>query len=200
MSVPALFGAGVLLAAVTAAGAAVLVYNGLIAAQKECSRAWANVDVLLKQRHDELPRLVEVCRGHMDYERSVLSALVEARNRYAQAHGLPAVARASESVSGALHRLFALSEAYPALASDASFAKLRERITGLEDRIADRRELYNAAATEWNARIEQVPDLVLARAFAMRPRDLWRGSPQDRVRPPVAFAPPPENSKLKTEN
>ena len=188
MSAPALVAAGLLLAGLVAAVAALFVYNGLIAAQKECSRAWSNVDVLLKQRHDELPRLVDVCRGHMEYERSVLADVVSARNRYEEARDVRSVTRASESVSGAVGRLFAVAESYPTLSADASFARLRERISALEDRIADRRELYNAAVTEWNTRIEQVPDGFLARAFSMRSRDLWRGSPQDRATPGVSLA------------
>jgi LemA protein len=87
-----------------------------------------------------------------------------------------------------VRRLFAVAEDYPTLAASESFAKLRDRIASLENQIADRRELYNAAVTDWNTRIAQAPDLVLSRAFSMRPRPLWHASPTDRLEPEVAVS------------
>jgi len=150
------------------------VYNGLVAARKECDRAWANIDVLLKQRHDELPRLVEVCRGHAAFERSTLEAVVAARAKFADARTIPAQANASANLSAAVRGLLATAESYPDLKASESFLRLQTRITEIENQIADRRELYNAAATEWNTRLEQVPDMYLARAARMQPRPLWR--------------------------
>src|SRR5260370_18039942 len=60
-------------------------YNGLIALRNDIDKAWANIDVLLKQRHDELPRLVAVCQGYMQYERNTLQRLTEARAKYPSA-------------------------------------------------------------------------------------------------------------------
>src|SRR5713226_6067412 len=94
---------------------AVVVYNGLVAARQECRRAWSNIDVLLKQRHDELPRLVDVCKGYMAYESQTLQAVVTARAKMGEAQTVPAVARASDKISGALRNLFAVAEGYPDL-------------------------------------------------------------------------------------
>ena len=165
-----------------------LLYNGLVAARQECARAWQNIDVLLKQRHDELPRLVEVCRGHMEYEKDTLERLLLARTVLSAAHDIPGQTRASQAVSDAVRQLFAVAERYPGLKANESFAKLSERITELENQIADRRELYNAATTAWNTRIEQLPDRILARSVGMTRRELWRASSADRLAERVRLA------------
>jgi LemA protein len=166
-----------------------VVYNGLVAARLECDRAWFNIDVLLKQRHDELPQLVETCRGYMAYEQSTLERLVVARMTLGAARDLPAQTRASQAVSDAVRQLFAVAERYPELKANESFAKLAARITELENQIADRRELYNAATTSWNTRIEQLPDRLFAQAAGMTRRELWRASAADRLAPRISVAP-----------
>ena len=180
--------AALLLAALLVGAWALALYNGLVASRQQCSRAWFNIDVLLKQRHDELPRLVEVCRGHMAYEKDTLERLVMARMALAAARDVPTQTRASQAVSEALRQVFAVAERYPDLKADESFAKLSARITELESQLADRRELYNAAATAWNTRIEQVPDRLLAQAAGMARRELWRASAAERLASLVSLA------------
>jgi LemA protein len=179
---------GFLLVLLLVGAVGLVVYNGLVAARQECHRAWANIDVLLKQRHDELPRLVDVCRGHMAYERQTLEAVVAARDTFSRAHTPPAVARASEEVSGAVRHLFVVAEGYPELKVHEGFLQLQGRISQLEDWIADRRELYNAAVTSWNTRLEQVPDLFVARMAKMQKRELWRARASERPVPRLGFA------------
>jgi LemA protein len=164
------------------------IYNGLIGARGECDRSWANIDVLLKQRHDELPKLVEVCKGYMAHERQTLEAVMAARNRFSTAQGPEQQAAASAGISGALRQLFAVAENYPQLQAEANFQALQGRISALESQIADRRELYNAAANGWNVRIAQVPDLFLARAMGMKERALWRADAADREDVKLGFA------------
>jgi LemA protein len=101
---------------------------------------------------------------------------------------MPEVARASEQVSGAVRHLFAVAERYPELKVHESFVQLQGRISQLEDWIADRRELYNAAVTSWNTRLEQVPDLFVARLGRMQKRELWRAKASDRPVPSLKFA------------
>jgi LemA protein len=178
-----------LLAVLLLGGWALALYNGLIAARQECERAWFNIDVLLKQRHDEVPRLIEICRGHMAYEKDTLERVIVARSTFSAARDLPAQTRASEAVSDSLRQLFAVAERYPDLKADESFARLSTRITELENQIADRRELYNAATTSWNTRIEQLPDRLLAKAAGMTRRELWRAAAADRLAPRLRVAP-----------
>lgn len=154
---------------------AVLLYNGLVALKHNVSRNFANIDVLLKQRYDELPKLVETCKQYMDYERDTLERVISARNRVADASrrgDVPALGQAETQLRAGLGQLFALAENYPELKADATFAHLQTRITGLESAIADRREVYNESVNSNNIRIEQFPDLFVARLFHFAPFEL----------------------------
>lgn len=159
----------IVLALVALLGAyAVVLYNGLVRLKHGVAKAWANIDVLLRQRHEELPKLVEACRQFMGYERETLERVVRARSAVAearQAGDVAALGKAESGLRAGLGQLFALAENYPQLTASDSFRHLQERITGLEHGIADRRELYNEAVNLNNVRIEQFPDVLLARAF-----------------------------------
>ena len=141
----------------------------------QVAQAWANIDVLLKQRHDELPKLVDTCRQYMDYERNTLERVIAARSRVATAReqqDVGALGTAETELRAGLGRLFALAENYPQLKANESFQHLQGRISDLENGIADRRELYNAAVNLNNVRIEQFPDLLLARPLGFKPFEL----------------------------
>jgi len=143
-------------------------YNGLVRLKHGVSKAWANIDVLLRQRHDELPKLVETCRQHMSYEQKTLERIVKARSEVANAQAqqdITALGRAETELRAGLGHLFALAEQYPQLKASESFVHLHQRISGLEDNIADRRELYNEAVNLNNVRIEQFPDVMIAKLF-----------------------------------
>jgi len=149
----------------------VMMYNGLVSVKNNVARAWANIDVLLKQRHDELPRLVEVCKGYRDFERDVLVRVTEARGRVAQARearDIAALGPAEAALRVGVARIFALAERYPQLKANQNFLQLQERITGLENAIADRREFYNDSVNVNNIRIEQFPETLIARLFGFR--------------------------------
>ena len=146
----------------------VLVYNGLVSLKHNVAKAWANIDVLLKQRHDELPKLVEVCRQYKQFEEATLTRVTEARARVAQAreaHDVPALGAAEGLLRAGLGQIFAVAEAYPELKANEHFMQLQTRITALENGIADRREWYNEAVNVHNVRIDQFPDLIVARMF-----------------------------------
>ncbi|GAB4172868.1 MAG: LemA family protein [Rhodocyclaceae bacterium] len=147
---------------------AVLLYNGLVGLKHAVARAWANIDVLLKQRHDELPKLVEVCRQYREFEQATLTRVIEARAQVQAASrtaDVAALGAAEGALRSGLGRLFAIAEAYPELRTNENFIQLQTRITQLENAIADRRELYNEAVNANNVRVEQFPDSLLARAF-----------------------------------
>ncbi len=154
---------------------AIIIYNNLVALKHQVSQAWANIDVLLKQRHDELPKLVETCKQYMGYEQETLKQVIEARSAVAAARekgDVEGVGSAEGQLRLGLGNLFALAESYPELKANESFQHLQARITGLEDSIADRREFYNAAVNNNNVRIEQFPDVIIARRFHFGPADL----------------------------
>jgi LemA protein len=155
-----------LLAAVTLYS--VGIYNGLVRLREGVRAAWSNIGVVLKQRHEELPKLVEACRQYMQHEATTLERVMQARSAVASAQGsgnVPALGAAEGQLRVGLGQLFAVAEAYPSLKADVSFAQLAARISALEEQIADRRELYNDSVNLNNIRIDSVPDLFIARAW-----------------------------------
>ncbi len=155
-----------------AAGYVVLLYNGLVQLKNDCDRAWSNIDVLLKQRFDEIPNLVRVCKEYIRHERRTLVDVINARQIGMEAAGTEDVAQADHETRQALGRLFAVAERYPDLKANERFAALQNRISGLESEIADRREFFNACVTNYNTRIEQVPDVFVARWIGCAQRAL----------------------------
>ena len=154
---------------------AVLIYNNLVRLKHNVGQSWANVDVSLKQRHDELPKLVEVCKQYMRYEQATLERVVRARGAVYEASSrgdLRGLGAAESELRAGLGQLFALAESYPELKGNESFRHLSQRVSQLEETIADRRELYNDSANLNNVRIEQVPDVLIARLFGFHGFDL----------------------------
>jgi LemA protein len=158
-------------------------YNAIVALRLRIDKAWANIDVALKQRFDQLPNLVEAVRGVMAWEQSVLTEVAAARAAYQPTAPIPEQAATSEATSAAIRSLFAVVENYPEVRSAANVMSLQEEIERLEGIIADRRELYNDQVYRYNARIAQFPGLVLAALFGWRARPFFEASDADRVRP-----------------
>jgi LemA protein len=161
----------------------IMLYNQLVQIKHNVSKAWANIDVLLKQRHDELPKLIETCRQYMRYEQDTLTRVMEARSHVADARehrNIGALGAAEGELRGALGRLFALAEAYPELKANQTFVHLQTRISGLENAIADRREFYNESVNVNNVRVEQFPDSIVAALFSFKSFQLLRFSAQQK--------------------
>jgi LemA protein len=153
----------------------VMIYNNLVSLKHAVSKAWSNIDILLKQRHDELPKLVETCKRYMQYEQETLERVMQARSAVSSAMlkgDVGAVGSAESSLRLGLGNLFAVAENYPELKANESFQHLQTRITGLENSIADRREFYNESVNINNVRIEQFPDVILANWFKFKPAEL----------------------------
>ena len=172
----------------TAAIYAVIVYNGLVRLQNEIGRAWANIDVLLKQRHDEIPNLVACVKGYMDHERQTLEAVTQARAASVNASSIPQKAQADLLLTGALRSFFVVAEGYPQLKADQNFLALQNRISEIEERIADRREFFNDGVNSYNTRIAQIPDVFLARLMKLQPRPMFQVNDQDRQQVEVQLA------------
>ncbi|MEA3274213.1 MAG: LemA family protein [Pseudomonadota bacterium] len=154
---------------------AVLIYNNLVRLKHNVAKTWSNIDVSLKQRHEELPKLVEVCKQYMQYEQETLERVVRARGAVFDARGrgdLKDLGAAETELRASLGRLFALAENYPDLKANDSFNHLSKRVSQLEETIADRRELYNDGVNLNNVRVEQFPDVVVARLLGFQPFDL----------------------------
>ena len=153
----------------------VSMYNHLVRLKHNISKAWSNIDVLLKQRHDEIPKLVETCKQYMKFEQETLEKVMQARSQVSQARqnqDMPGLGLAEGALRMGLGQLFALAEDYPELRANENFQHLQSRISSLESTIADRREFYNESVNINNIGIEQFPDLIVARLFGFGPRDL----------------------------
>ena len=156
---------------VVLAGHLIMTYNNLVTVKNNVAQAWANVDVLLKQRHDEIPNLVEVCKQYMRFEQETLVRVSEARSRVAvarEAQNIDALGPAEAGLRAGVAKVFALAEAYPDLKANQNFMQLQSRITGLENAIANRREFYNDSVNVNNIRIQQFPDAIIAGAFGFK--------------------------------
>lgn len=154
---------------------AVVVFNHLVTVKHNVKKAWSNIDVLLKQRHEELPKLVETCRQYMQFEQQTLEKVMQARTAVSQAQAqgdIGALGMAETQMRLGLGNLFAVAEAYPELKANESFQHLQQRISGLENAIADRREFYNESVNINNIQIEQFPDLIIAGLFRFRAFEL----------------------------
>jgi LemA protein len=158
-------------------------YNGLVRLKNDVQRAWSNIDVILKQRFDEIPQLVQVLEQFAQYESSVIQKLVDARTRYGSANSVPEKIQASNEMSLALKGVLAIGEAYPDLKSNNNFMHLQSRVSGLESTISDRRELYNQTVANFNTRIEQFPDVFAARILNYQTQELFSVNETERERP-----------------
>ena len=163
------------------------VYNQLIGVRVNVDRSWSNIEVLEKQRYDEIPRLVKVCEGYMQYERETLEKVIAARTRYLAAQGPAAKAEAGSLMAGALKSLFAVVENYPELKANQNFMQLQNRITELENEIADRREFYNDSVNTFNIRIQQMPDTFVASFMNVQPRSMFKVEEADKTDVPMTF-------------
>ena len=158
----------------------VAVYNGLIRVSRNVDKAWANIDVLLKQRHDEIPKLIKVCEGYMKFERETLEKLTAARTACIQASGVADSAQKEGQLSGMLRQVFAVAENYPDLKSNQNFLQLQQRASYLESQIADRREFYNDSVNSYNVRIHQIPDMWVAGMLNYRDKELFKVSEEEK--------------------
>jgi LemA protein len=163
------------------------IYNNLVTLKNDIDRSFSNIDVLLKQRHDELPKLIDTCKGYMQYEQKTLQAVTEARTAYMRATTPAEKTQADGMITGALKTLFAVAEKYPDLKADANFMQLQGRITELEEKIAAQRGRFNDDVNVFNIRIAQVPANFVAGFMHLQPHALFQAAETDREDVKVSF-------------
>ncbi|MEI8255550.1 MAG: LemA family protein [Deltaproteobacteria bacterium] len=156
----------VLFLAIALAGYLIGIYNQLVRVRAAVKLTWSNINVLLAQRHDELPKLVELCKQYMQYERDTLERVMRARSGVDAARStgnIASMGTAERELRNGLSGLYAVAERYPDLKANDAFKQLQARISGLETAIADRREVYNDSVNANNVRIQAFPHLLVAR-------------------------------------
>jgi len=146
----------------------IAVYNSLVEVRNNIDKAWKDIDVLLQQRHDELPNLVDTVKGYLQHESDLLARIVRLRTGYGHATSIEEKARTENELNRELGRLRLAWEAYPDLEASPLFARVMARISALESSIADRRELFNESVTIYNVRIARFPELLVAVLFGYR--------------------------------
>ncbi|HXZ27283.1 MAG TPA: LemA family protein [Terriglobales bacterium] len=159
----------------------VTIYNSLVELKNDIDKAWSNIDVLLKQRHDELTKLLDVVKGYAQYEQSTFQKITEARALWSKATTVDQKAQADAALTTAVRGLFAVAENYPELKANTSFMQLQGRITEIENSIADRREFYNDSVNTFNIRIAQFPDMIVAGMMHLTPRTLFKADEADKA-------------------
>ena len=155
-------------------------YNGLIALKNQTFNAFKQIDVQLRRRHDLIPNLVNAVKGAMDFEKSTLEAVIQARNqavKVSAAGGGPEavkqISQAENALSGALSRLMVVVERYPQLKATGNVGQLQEELASTENRIAFARQLYNDTGTQYNTKQQQFPTSLVAGLAKAQPAELW---------------------------
>lgn len=150
------------------AGLVVAVYNGLITVRNNVQKAWKNIDVVLQQRNDELTKLIDTCKAYMKHESDLLNKLTELRTGYAMAKELEKKVQTANALNELLGKLTMVWEQYPDLKASQNFIQVQDRVSAVESKIADYREMFNDAVNIFNIQIERFPDLIMAKLMNMQ--------------------------------
>ena len=164
----------------------IAVYNGLVSRRNQAREAWATIDTQLKRRYDLIPNLVETVRGAAAHEKDTLSAVIAARNSAMSTNPLDG-ASAERGLTGALNKLFALGEAYPALRANENFLELQRELSDTETKIQAARQFYNTVVMGLNNTVEQFPSNIVARMFGIGTEKLFEADASERGAPRVKF-------------
>jgi LemA protein len=158
----------------------IVLYNKLVGLRNGVNNSFSQIDVQLTRRHDLIPALIESVKGYMKHERETLEAVIKARN--VAVNGLQAAAAdpgnaqaiaelsgAEQVLSGALGRLFALSESYPELKANENMRDFQEQLTTTENKVSFARQAFNDAVMNYNNSIEMFPSSLIADWFKFLP-------------------------------
>lgn len=165
----------------------VSIYNGLVRLSRDVDKNWSNIDVMLKQRYDEIGKLVKVCEGYMKYERETLEKITSLRTDYMRAGSVEEKGKIDGAITGALKTIFAVAENYPDLKTNNNFIQLQTRISEIENNISDRREFYNDSVNFYNIRIHQIPDMIVAGMLGYKDKTLFKVSEEERKDVDIKF-------------
>jgi LemA protein len=172
------------------------IYNSLVKMRIRVNEAWSDIDVQLKRRYDLIPNLIETVKGYAKHEKETLDEVVEARAQAtkinvdidnATAEDMAAFSQAQQGLSGALGKLFALSENYPDLKANQNFLQLQNDLTDTEDKIQAARRFYNGTVREYNTKIATVPSNIVAGLFNFKRREFFEAEDNERQNVSVKF-------------
>ena len=162
-------------------------YNGLVKLRNMVKDQWSQIEVLLKRRADLIPNLVETVKGYTKHEKDTLEAVINARNKAVSAITPEDEMKANGELTGALNRLFALTESYPELKANTNFMDLQSSLKDTEDKISYARQFYNDAVLKYKNKLEMFPSNIVASIFGFKPEAFFEASEEDRKNPKVKF-------------
>jgi len=163
------------------------VYNSLVVLRNRVKDQWAQIDVQLKRRFDLIPNLVETVKGYAKHEKGTLKEVIEARNKFTTAGDINSEIEANNMLTGALNKLFSLTESYPELKANTNFLKLQDELQETEDKVASARTFYNDIVLKFNNKVEQFPSNLIAGMFHFKAFDFFRAEEQAKDVPTVKF-------------
>lgn len=162
-------------------------YNGLVGMKAAIEEAWSQIDVQLKRRADLIPNLVETVKGYAKHEKSVFTEVTKARSALMSAKSLDTKAEASDALTGALGKLFAIAEAYPQLQANASFLQVQKELSDTEDKVAYSRQYYNSTVMDYNVKIKLFPNSLIAGQLGFSAKEFFGASEEERKSVKVKF-------------
>jgi LemA protein len=162
-------------------------YNQLVMLKNNVDKSFKNIDVLLKQRADEIPNLIKVVKESTKYEDEILTKLTEARTRFLNANSVADKLEQATEMQNQLKTFFAIAENYPDLKANQNFQLLQNRVSQIEDAISDRRELFNESVTMYNIGIAEFPNLILAKLMLYKKQQLLLITEQEKKYDGITF-------------
>jgi LemA protein len=173
--------------AIVVVGVGIQIYNALLALNENVNKSWANIDVILKQRYDELPQLIKLCEQYVDYEAEMIEKIMSAREKMVQGRDVKEKSAAFNEVTAGIKGLLAVGEAYPELKANTNFLQIQTRLSALEEILADRREFYNDSVTIFNTRIQQIPDVLFAGRLGYRRKQMFEVNSDEKALPDLTI-------------
>lgn len=162
-------------------------YNKLVGERLKVQTQWSQIDVVLKQRADLIPNLVETVKGYASHEQETLQAVTDARTKYVGSKDQTSMMQSSNELSGALGRLIAVAEAYPELKANQNFLDLQKQVGGIESKLADFRQFYNDMVMRYNRQVITVPTAIVAKIFNFKEAVFFNVDESDKINPKISF-------------
>jgi len=163
------------------------VYNKLVNSRNKVKDQWAQIDVQLKRRADLIPNLVETVKGYAKHEKNTLTEVIEARNKFVSAGSINEEIEANNQLTGALNKLFALSESYPELKANQNFISLQNDLKDTEDKISYARQFYNDTVLTYNNLVQMFPSNIIANMFKFEVYEFFKIEEKEKEVPKVSF-------------
>lgn len=163
------------------------VYNKLVNSRNKVKDQWAQIDVQLKRRADLIPNLVETVKGYAKHEKNTLTEVIEARNKFVSAGSINEEIEANNQLTGALNKLFALSESYPELKANQNFISLQNVLKDTEDKISYARQFYNDTVLTYNNLVQMFPSNIVANMFKFEVYEFFKIEEKEKEVPKVSF-------------